>query len=83
MKEEKGKVLKVFIPRQYKNNMLLDVMDRTIIGFEVLVDNEKKEYIVEINTKTGAILKNDNVIIRKQNISGQEFIDIEKYNGEI
>lgn len=29
-----GRVIEVFIPEQYKNGNLLDVMDRTNIGFK-------------------------------------------------
>ena len=78
MIEERGKVVKVFIPKQYNGKDLIDVMDRTNIGFKVLIGNEIKQFIVEINKKTGEIMKNNEVIIRKQTISGEEFIDIEK-----
>ena len=51
MLEEYGKVMKVFIPKQYKNDILLDVMNRTNVGFEILVNGKIKEYIVEANNK--------------------------------
>lgn len=35
-----GKVIEVSIPKQYKNGSLLDVMDRTNIGFKVMTNNE-------------------------------------------
>ena len=34
-----GRVIEVFIPEQYKNGNLLDVMDRTNIGFKVVTNN--------------------------------------------
>ena len=40
MKRIKGKVIEVYIPEEYKNGNLLDVMDRTNIGFRVLTEEE-------------------------------------------
>ena len=40
-----GKVIEVFVPKQYKNGSLLDIMDRTKIGFKVMTDNGIKEII--------------------------------------
>ena len=76
-----GKIIEVYIPEQYKNGNLLDVMDRTNIGFKVKVDDEIfviEEEQDEINCR---LLKNDIVLLRKQVISGKEFIDME-YLGE-
>ncbi len=41
-----GKVIDIFIPEQYKNDVLLDINDRTNIGFKVLIDGQIKEVIV-------------------------------------
>ena len=43
MKRIKGKVIEVYIPEEYKNGNLLDVMDRTNIGFRVLTEEGIKE----------------------------------------
>lgn len=72
-----GKIIEVYIPKQYKNGNLLDVMDRTNIGFKVKVGDEIlaiEEEQDDINCK---LLKGDTVLITKQVISGKEFIDIE------
>ena len=44
-----GRVIEVFIPEQYKNGNLLDVMDRTNIGFKVVTNNSMRDIIVEQN----------------------------------
>ncbi len=77
-----GKVIDVYIPEQYKNGGLLDVMDRTNIGFKVMVNNDIKEIIVEANELNAKIMKNDLVLIIEQDISGKHFIDIEIYEGD-
>ncbi len=77
-----GKVIEVFIPQQYRNGILLDVMDRTNIGFKVMTNNGIREIIVESNEFNAKIMKNDIVIIIEQTISGKNFIDIEQYEGE-
>lgn len=77
-----GKVIEVFIPQQYRNGILLDVMDRTNIGFKVMINNGIREIIVESNEFNAKIMKNDIVIIIEQTISGKNFIDIEQYKGE-
>ena len=77
-----GKVIEVFIPEQYKNGNLLDVMDRTNIGFKVKTNNGIKDIIVEQNELNAKIMKNDMVIIIEQTISGKSFVDIELLEGE-
>ena len=77
-----GKVIEVFIPEQYKNGNLLDVMDRTNIGFKVKTNNGIKDIIVEQNELNAKIMKNDLVTIIEQTISGKDFIDIELYEGD-
>lgn len=77
-----GKVIKVFIPNEYKNGNLLDVMDRTNIGFKVETSEGIKEIITEQNELNAKILKNDLVIIIEQTISGKDFVDIELYEGD-
>lgn len=77
-----GKVIEVFVPEQYKNGNLLDVMDRTNIGFKVMTDNGIKKVIQEQNEFNVKIMKNDLVTIIEQTISGKDFVDIELYEGD-
>lgn len=78
-----GKVVEVFIPEQYKNGHLLDVMDRTNIGFKVMTDNGIKEIVLEADEFNAKIMKNNLVVFTEQIISGQYFIDIELYEGDL
>lgn len=77
-----GKVIEVFVPEQHKKGNLLDVMDRTNIGFKVMTDNGIKEVIQEQNEFNVKIMKNDLVTIIEQTISGKDFVDIELYEGD-
>lgn len=77
-----GRVIEVFIPEQYKNGNLLDVMGRTNIGFKVVTNNSMRDIIVEQNKLNAKIMKNDLVTIIEQTISGKDFIDIELYEGD-
>ena len=77
-----GKVIEVYIPEQYKNGGLLDVMDRTNIGFKVITDGGIKDIVLESNELNSKIMKNDLVLIIEQDISGKHFIDIEAYEGD-
>lgn len=79
MKQELGKVIEVFIPQEYKDNKLIDVMDTKNIGFKVITDNGIKEIIQEQNEFNSNIMKNDIVLITEQTISNKKFIDIELY----
>ncbi len=77
-----GEVIEIYIPEQYKNGRLLDVMDRTSIGFKVMTNNGVKEIVLEANQFNSKIMKNDLVLIIEQDISGKHFIDIEAYKGD-
>lgn len=77
-----GRVVEVYNPEQYKNGNLLDVMDRTNIGFKVMTEDGLKNIEVEANEDNAKIMKKDLVEITKQTISGKEFIDINLYEGE-
>lgn len=77
-----GKVIKVFIPNEYKNGNLLDIMDRTNIGFKVETSEGIKEIVTEQNELNVIIMKNDLVTILEQTISGKDFVDIELYDGD-
>lgn len=82
MIKTKGKVIDVFIPEEYKNDCLLDVMDRTNIGFRVMTDNGVKDVVVENNEYNSEIMKNNLVMIIEQTVSGKNFVDIELYEGD-
>jgi SUMO ligase MMS21 Smc5/6 complex component len=72
-----GIVKEVYIPEEYKNGNLLDVMDRSVIGFKVLIDDEIQDFQFEQDEFNVQIMKNDEVLIIKQVIDGKEYIDIE------
>lgn len=77
-----GRVIEILVPEQYKNGHLLDIMDRTSIGFKVMTDNGIREIIVEADDINAKIMKNDLVMIIEQTISGNNFVDIEQYIGD-
>ncbi len=49
MTKTMGKVIEVYIPEQYKNGRLLDIMDRTNVGFKVMTYDGIKDILVEAN----------------------------------
>ena len=83
MEKKIGKVIEVFIPEEYIGDRLIDVMDSNKIGFRVMLEDEVIEVIEEQNEYNVKIMKNDLVVITKQNISNTYFIDIELYDGDI
>ena len=83
MKKIIGKVIEVYIPEQYKNKNLLDVMDRNLIGFKVMTEEGLKVVETEQNEENAAIMKKDIVEIIEQTISNVDFIDIRPYGGDI
>ena len=58
-----GKVIEIYIPKQYKNDELLDVMDRFNIGFKIKTQDDIKNIILEVNELNSKIMKNDLVVI--------------------
>ena len=70
-----GKVIEIYIPKQYKNDNLLDIMDRTNITFKVMTDNGIKEIDVEQNEENSSIMKNDLVEIVEQTISDEVSVE--------
>jgi len=72
-----GIVKEVYIPEQYKNGQLLDIMDRNVIGFKVLIDNDIYNFEFEQDEFNVQIMKDDEVVITKQVIDGIEYTDIE------
>ena len=77
-----GKVIEIYIPKQYKNDELLDVMDRFNIGFKIKTQDDIKNIILEVNELNSKIMKNDLVVIIEQDITNKHFIDIEIYEGD-
>ena len=77
-----GKVIEIYIPEQYKNDELLDVMDRSNIGFKIKNKDDIKNIVLEANDLNSKIMKNDLVLIIEQDISNKHFIDIEIYEGD-
>ena len=77
-----GKVIEIYIPEQYKNDELLDVMDRSNIGFKIKTQDDIKNIVLEANDLNSKIMKNDLVLIIEQDISGKHFVDIKIYDGE-
>lgn len=81
MDKKYGKVIEVFIPKEIVNETKLDVMDSKKIEFKVQVEDKIIEVIQEQDEHNSNIMKNDDVIITTQNISGKKFIDIELLDG--
>ena len=77
-----GVVKEVYIPEQYKNGQLLDIMDRNVIGFKVLIDDNIQCFEFEQDEFNVEIMKDDEVVITKQVIDGIEYTDIEGVNYE-
>ena len=72
-----GVVKEVYIPEQYKNGQLLDIMDRNVIGFKILIDDNIQSFEFEQDEFNVRIMKDDKVVITKQVIDGIEYTDIE------
>lgn len=83
MDKKYGKIVEVFIPEETVNERKLDVMDSKKIGFKVQVEDKIIEVILEQDESNSNIMKNDDVIITTQNISGKKFIDIELLDGDM
>lgn len=77
MTKTPGKIMEVYIPFEYRNGSLLDVMDRINIGFKIMTKDGIKDVILEANETNAQIMKNDKVLIIEQDISGNHFVDIE------
>lgn len=52
-----GKVIEVYIPDEYKNGELLDIMDRTLLGFKVMMDSGIRDIVVKSNYDNAKITK--------------------------
>ena len=82
MSKKIGKVIEVFIPKEYKNGMLIDVMDSTKIGFKIMTEDEIIEVIEAQDEYNAYIMKDDIVVIKHKNISGKDVINLELYKGD-
>ena len=78
-----GKVKEVFIPEEYQNATLIDVMDSTKIGFKVMLDNNNQiiTVIFKQNEFNSEIFKDD-VVRLIQDDKSKEFVAIELYDGD-
>ena len=63
-----GEVIEVYIPEEYKNASLMDIMDRTLIGFKIRTDKEVKNLVVKQDEDNSRILKGDTVILDNNTI---------------
>ncbi len=52
-----GKVIEVYIPDEYKNGELLDIMDRNLLGFKVIMDSGIRDIVVKSNYDNAKITK--------------------------
>ncbi len=77
MKQTKGIVTEVFMPNEYKEELLLDTLDNNVIGFKVNTSDGERVIIEEIDEFNSQIMKDDLVLITEQTIDGHYFIDIE------
>ncbi len=77
MKQTKGIVTEVFMPNEYREELLLDTLDNNVIGFKVNTSDGERVIIEEIDEFNSQIMKDDLVLITEQTIDGHYFIDIE------
>lgn len=74
----------MYLPLEYnENNILIDDMDRHNIGFKIEVNGNIEIYEFEQDEFNIEILKEDKVMVTKQNIDGINFIDIEKIESDL
>ena len=82
MRQTKGIVTEVFMPNEYKEELLLDTLDNNVIGFKVNTSDGERVIIEEIDEFNSQIMKDDLVLITEQTIDGHYFIDIELIEDE-
>ena len=70
-----GREIEVYIPEQYKDGVLLDIINRTNIGFKIMSSDKIFDIILKQNAKNTRILKGDLVVITKSLCN--EKVDIE------
>lgn len=76
MTKTAGKIIEVYLPDAYQNGSLLDVMDRTNVGFKIMTKEGLKDIVLEVNETNAQIMKNDNVVIIEKDMCGSHFVDI-------
>lgn len=72
-----GVVKEVFIPQEYNNGILIDIMDSNKIGFIVQIENQEIKIIQKQSKENSNIFKKDKVIITK---NVEEEYDIKLFN---
>ena len=77
MRQTKGIVTEVFMPNEYREELLIDTLDNNVIGFKVNTSDGERVIIEEIDEFNSQIMKDDLVLITEQTIDGHYFIDIE------
>lgn len=82
MRQTKGIVTEVFMPNEYREELLLDTLDNNVIGFKVNTSDGERVIIEEIDEFNSQIMKDDLVLITEQTIDGHYFIDIELTDDE-
>lgn len=78
MEKITGKIIDITIPRQFINNQSVDVMYRTNIKFKINTENGTMFLELPQDEDNVKLLIGDKVLITKQTISNQDFVDIEK-----
>lgn len=76
-----GMVVEVFIPEEYKDNQLVDVMNSDKIGFKVKLNEDIVTIILEQDERNAEIFREDLVRLIMDDETGK-FINIELYDGE-
>lgn len=77
-----GIVKEVFIPEEYINNTLIDVMDSTKIGFKVMLDNNQIITVIFKQNEFNSEIFKDDIVRLIQDNKTKELVSIELYDGE-
>ena len=78
MEQMEGTILNIYIPKEYNNGQLIDVMYRTKITFKVETEMTIENIELDQDKDNVKLHIGDKVLITKQTINGIEYIDIEK-----
>lgn len=79
MKQLVGKIIEVYIPEDKTES---DIMYNTRIGFKVQTAEGLKIIELEQDNENVKLYKEDTILITEQEISGKNFIDIERLEDE-
>ena len=77
-----GKVKEVFIPEEYQNDTLIDVMNSTKVGFKVMLDNNQITTVIFKQNEFNSEIFKDDVVRLIQDDKSKEFVAIELYDGD-